>query len=391
MTSTCSAAACEGPGGAAVNHTAVPTAATAIAAADSPSVEVCHDGCCGDVELDDDEADSPSAETPRAVQVDVVAPADPCPDACCSSKKPEALPTVTVTVSCYAIEYPSCCVDKTCRAPSAPVCCSASPQVHVAAAAQPNTAAASTSTRPADKRNWRRAALAISAATIVWNVIEGTLGLVYGAEDVSVALLGFGADSWVEVLSAIAVTYRFWQLESSHSQGTAKEKRATLVIGGLLCILAVCILGGSISALALHESPDSDIPSIAISATAIAVMTALYFAKVHIAFQLSSSAMESDAQCSLCCIQLSSVLLVGSVVTHFAGDVVWWFDGATAVVIALLVGREGVLAIRNARRADFTGCGCCDDNSGWYMQWLRRKRDQTLSAASTAPALAAVS
>ena len=207
-------------------------------------------------------------------------------------------------------------------------------------------------------------------------MVEGGFSLVYGAEDVSVALLGFGADSWIEVLSAIVVAHRFWREEGSRSQTTAKEKRATFIIGALLLILAACIVVGSLSALSLHETPDSSVSGIAISSAAIGVMTVLYFLKLHVAFALSSATMESDAQCSLCCIQLSSVLFLGSLVSHLAGDSVWWFDGATALIIALLVGREGFNAARSARRPDFNGC-CCDADSGWYMKWLRQRQAGT--------------
>ena len=326
---------------------------------------VCRDKCCGNVGLGDMKA------SPASV---IATTAGSCADACCSSKKPSTQNKSAVV--CDALDYPTCCVEAVCRDLAAPLCCSR-PQIHLASSPFPTTATTATSMKPAERLyNWRRAALAVSFATIVWNIIEGSLGLVYGAENVSVALLGFGADSWVEVLSAIAVTYRFWHIETNHAQSTAKEKRATLVIGVLLFVLAICIVGGSIAALTLHEKPDSDTASIAISATAIAVMAVLYFTKVHIALALSSSTLESDAQCSLCCIQLSSVLFIGSLVTRFAGDVVWWFDGATALVIALLVGREGFDAIRNARRKDFNGCGCCDEDSGWYIRWLRKNRQQ---------------
>ena len=243
----------------------------------------------------------------------------------------------------------------------------------------------STSTSTSQRR-WRSAALLISLATVVWNVVEGSLSVVFGAEDLSVALLGFGADSWVEVFSAVVVAHRFWREESHRADSREKERRATLIIGSLLLILAVCIAGGSCSALILRERPDSSVSGIAISSAAIAVMAVLYLLKVRIALALSSSAMESDAQCSLCCIQLSLVLFVGSLVSHYAGGSVWWFDGVTALVIALMVGREGFNAVRNAQRPDFSGCNCCDDNSGWYITWLRKRlQTSTSTAASTRP------
>lgn len=69
------------------------------------------------------------------------------------------------------------------------------------------------------------------------------------------------------------------------------------------------------------------------------------------------------------------LLFIGSLVSHFAGDAVWWFGGGTALVIAILVGREGFNAVKNARRRVFNGCGCCDQNSGWYIRYLRKRRE----------------
>ena len=350
----------------------------------------CGGSCCNDI------ADSAVPQVlPEPAKVigygafygdvdDVVSTAedDDCADACCSSSpKPTPASSVTFRI-CRAAEFPSCCAPSpaacpttasaaVCRAPTAAVCCS--PQVGVSPSATIATPLKSSPKLP-DLRWWRRAAMLVSLATILWNVVEGSLGLAYGAEDFSVALLGFGADSWIEVLSAVAIAHRFWAQEGSRSDATAKERRATLIIGSLLIVLALSIAGGAVSALGLHETPVSSVSGIVISSAAIAVMTALYFVKVHVALALSSSAMESDAQCSLCCIQLSSVLFVGSLVSFFAGGTVWWFDGATSLVIALLVGREGLSAVRNARRPDFNGCGCCDENSGWYVQWLRKRR-----------------
>ena len=349
----------------------------------------CSDGCCGEeaARAVPQMAAEPAKDTCHAaaagygdVHDDVGGTeSTACADACWSPENPTTAASIAVQV-CRAAEFPSCCAaapcptgsGARCRAPTAPVCCS--PQVDIAPSPTSATVLTPPSSKPSDLHRWRRAAMLVSLATIAWNIVEGSLSVVYGAENVSVSLLGFGADSWVEVLSAIVVAHRFLKQEASRSDTTAKEKRATLIIGSLLLVLAVSIIGGGISALSLHETPDSSVSGIAISSAAIGVMTALYFAKVHIAFALSSSTMESDAQCSLCCIQLSSVLFIGSLVSHSAGDSVWWFDDATALIIALLVGREGFNAVRNARRSDFNGCGCCDENSGWYMRWLRKRQ-----------------
>ena len=85
--------------------------------------------------------------------------------------------------------------------------------------------------------------------------------------------------------------------------------------------------------------------------------------------------MESDAQCFLCCIQLSSVLFIGSLLSHFAVDSVWWFDGATALIIALLVGRESFNAVRKcAPGPTSTAAAAVMRTTAGNMRWLRKRQ-----------------
>lgn len=84
----------------------------------------------------------------------------------------------------------------------------------------------------------------------------------------------------------------------------------------------------------------------------------LFSAKRKVARGLNSAAMMKDADCSLACIKLSVVLFLGSLMYAVIPSL-WWADSVAAILIALLIGREGWEAIRAARHPEFSGgCGC---------------------------------
>ncbi len=211
----------------------------------------------------------------------------------------------------------------------------------------------------ADTRSALRSlAVKLAAFTVAWNVIEGLGSLGFGLQDESVALLGFGADSWVEVFAALVV---LWRLRAEAGQGVAleraREKRATLVIGVLLCVLAVGAMVGAGLQLFLANQPETSLPGLVISLVSLGFMGALWRAKLRVARALDSRTLMADAACSRGCLELSAVLFAGSLLGRIAPGL-WWADAVAALVLALLIGREGMQTISAARKPDFTG-GCC--------------------------------
>ncbi|KAH0835847.1 hypothetical protein J3R83DRAFT_9716 [Lanmaoa asiatica] len=150
------------------------------------------------------------------------------------------------------------------------------------------------------------------------------------------------------------------------------ERIATTAIGALLVALAIAAIATSATSLAAHDRPSTALPALLIAATATGIMLVLYLAKRYLARALDSSILHGEALCALSCTQLSVVLLVGSLVYRvWKGG--WWVDAATAIVIGMLFGWEGVKMIRWARNKDFDG-GCCADC---------HPKDKTLSSCAT--------
>jgi divalent metal cation (Fe/Co/Zn/Cd) transporter len=203
-----------------------------------------------------------------------------------------------------------------------------------------------------------RRALLLAMLTIAWNVVEGVFAMGFGFAEESLALFGFGVDSFVEVGAAVMV---LWRLRGESGLGTAlardREKTATMVIGGLLLALGVGVAVGSVIELATGGHPDSTVPGVIVSGLSIALMLFLWRAKRSVALALDSRTLLADAACSRSCLQLSVILLAGSLL-YAVFPALWWADSAAAIALAVLIGREGWESIQAARKPDFTG-GCC--------------------------------
>jgi hypothetical protein len=209
-----------------------------------------------------------------------------------------------------------------------------------------------------DSHRMRVFALAISWISIVYCGIEGGVSIGLGAEVGSRALIVFGVQSVVEILSAALVIYRFHrELDGNASPNLSLERRATLGIGILFIILTIGTWIASIIALASHNEPDSSIPSLIVSACSLVLMIFVWLPKPWIATELNSSVMRAEAACSLACIYLTIVLLIGSLVYKIWPEG-WWVDSTVAILLGFFFLYEGWNMIAWARNKDFNG-GCC--------------------------------
>lgn len=239
---------------------------------------------------------------------------------------------------------------------------------------------------------WIIIALALAWFTIIYNLAEGAVSIGFGVSEESISVLSFGVDSLVEVSSACFVLWRLYgerkQLRAQVAQGSSisvktarasfKERISTISIGLLLVGLAVGTLVGSSIKLRNREIPDTALPGILISSISLSFMFFLWYFKVKASILLNSATLEADAACSFSCISLSIILLIGSALFRISHSL-WWTDSVTALLIALLIGYEGIENIRAATRDDFTGCGCTHKRSflGRYMQRTLLTRDGT--------------
>lgn len=193
----------------------------------------------------------------------------------------------------------------------------------------------------------------LTAATIVWNVVEAVVALIAGGLAGSGALVAFGLDSVIEVSSASTVA---WRLRRERVEGCTQgsDDTATKVIAISLGALAVWVAGNAVVDLVVGDRPDSSGVGIAIAALSLVVMPVLARAKRRLGPVLGSRAIEADAAQTNICAWLSAVLLIGLGANALLGW--WWADPVAALGIAALAGREAVDHWR-AESLEDTCCG----------------------------------
>jgi divalent metal cation (Fe/Co/Zn/Cd) transporter len=207
-------------------------------------------------------------------------------------------------------------------------------------------------------------ASALALITIAYNIIEGVVSVFFGFEDESMALFGFGLDSFVEVVSGFGIWHMVRRIRGNGSEDPDHFEQTALRITGVgLYVLAVGLAITAVVNLYQGHKPESTFWGIVVSALSIVTMWLLIHYKVKVGKQLKSEAILSDAACTRACLQLSVVLLVASVgyeVTHIGG-----MDSVGTFVIAGICFREGKEAIEKAKAKSFA-CACngaCDTSA----------------------------
>jgi len=188
--------------------------------------------------------------------------------------------------------------------------------------------------------------------TIAWNGLEAAVSLGAGLLAGSIALLGFGLDSVIEVASALVLLWRL-QPEMVPQRREVIERRAHRLVGLCFVLLAAYVAFESGRALWLHAISERSIPGIAIACAALIVMPSLGRAKRKVAAQLSSGALHSDSRQADFCAYLSAILLAGLLLNWLLGW--WWADPAAALIMVPIIAREGVQGLRGKGCGD---CGC---------------------------------
>ena len=205
-----------------------------------------------------------------------------------------------------------------------------------------------------DRRQLLRHAVRLAIFTIINNVIEGIIAITAGWLAGSIALVGFGLDSGIETVSAVAVFLRLRAELRSRDPGghEAAERRAERIVGGTLFALCLYVCFESISTLVLREAPSSSPMGIALAALSLIVMPWLAVAKRRVGQTLGSRAVIADSTETLICSYLSFTLLLGLGLNAAFGW--WWADPVAALVMVPLIFQEAREAWRGECACDET-------------------------------------
>ncbi len=203
-----------------------------------------------------------------------------------------------------------------------------------------------------DREGGVRDALRLEYLTVGWNVVEGLIAVTAAVIAGSVALLGFGIDSFVETASAAILVWRLRaERRGMDEEGIERlDARAHKLVGASLFLLGAYIALDAAHALWARERPSPSTIGFALTAISIVVMQWLARAKRRAAERLSSRALEADAFQTTACFWLSVITLVGIGLNALLGW--WWADPIAALAMTWFIAKEGLEGWRGE------ACGC---------------------------------
>lgn len=176
--------------------------------------------------------------------------------------------------------------------------------------------------------------------TIAWNAIEGIAGIAAGIAAGSIALVGFGIDSYVEVFAGSVILWRLAKERHGQEVSEAAERRAVRLIAITFLVLAAGVGVESVRKLVVGAEPDESLFGIALAIVSLIVMPLLARAKRRVGLQFDSRAVTADATETTLCVWLSAILLVGLGLNALFGW--WWADPLAGLGIVYVAGREGI-------------------------------------------------
>ncbi len=206
------------------------------------------------------------------------------------------------------------------------------------------------------QRRLMRAAWLLTLATIAWNTVEALVATINGLIAGSIALVGFGLDSIVEVSSALVIAWRLSRSDEDEATRERSEQRAVRLIAlSFFAIAAYVSYDAGSRLLGLGERPEHSTIGLVLVAVSLVVMPGLAWAKRRVAAGLDSVSLQADACETQLCTYLSAVVLSGLVSNALFGW--WWMDPLAGLFVA-------GLAIHEGRKAWLCGELCADDGCG---------------------------
>jgi cation diffusion facilitator family transporter len=197
-----------------------------------------------------------------------------------------------------------------------------------------------------------RRALRLEWLTTGWNVVEAAVAITAGWLAGSVALIGFGVDSLIEVLSAVVLLWRLLRAgpRATEEESGRAERTALRLVGLTFFLLGGYLAVESVSTLAARRAPEESPVGLVLSIASLVAMPILGYAKQVTARELGSKALAADAVETWVCAYLSAALLAGLGLHAALGW--WWADPAGALLMVPFVAWQGVKAIREAGEQD---------------------------------------
>ena len=190
-------------------------------------------------------------------------------------------------------------------------------------------------TRAADLRQ----ALRLSALSIVWSGVAGSIAIYAALATSNLSLLGFGADAVIDSVASIVLVWRFLVESRQPERADRVERAAERVVGLALIALAVYLAASAVRALATQSHPETSTASLVLLLASAVVLPPLAFGKYRVAARLGSGALRADSILTAVAALLAVISLASLAGSQALG--LWWADAIAALVVAVIVIREG--------------------------------------------------
>jgi divalent metal cation (Fe/Co/Zn/Cd) transporter len=206
-----------------------------------------------------------------------------------------------------------------------------------------------------NKRRLYRITFGLAAFTIVYNIIEGLVATYFGYEDGSLALFGFGLDSFIEAISGLGIAHMVLRIRFQPDGNRDKfENTALRITGVAFYLLAVGLTVSGCHNILTGQKPETTFWGVIISLISILIMWMLIYGKIRVGAQLNSEAILADARCTKVCIYMSVVLLAASAIYELTK--IPYVDAIGTLGLAYLSYVEGKECFEKARTNG--NCSC---------------------------------
>ncbi|WP_228282049.1 cation transporter [Rubrobacter marinus] len=197
-----------------------------------------------------------------------------------------------------------------------------------------------------------RRGVRLEVFTIAWNVVEAVVAVGVGIAVGSVALVGFGVDSGIEVISAVALLWRLLKAgpHASVPEESAAERKALYLVAATFFLLALYILYEAVGALLSGEGPDSSTVALVLSVLSLLIMPILAYLKGKTGREMGSRALVADSKETWVCSYLSLALLLGVGLNVAFGW--WWADPVGALAMLPVIVWQGWETLGEAREVE---------------------------------------
>ena len=205
---------------------------------------------------------------------------------------------------------------------------------------------------PASRAAHVRTGVMVQYLSIGWTLLEAVVGLSAGLFTGSIALVGFGLDSVIEIVSS---GFLLWRLKADQHEELRERKESQALRGVAWCFfaLAAYVMFEAVKSLIRHELPEKSVIGLCLATACVVVMPILARAKRRTSLQIGSRALAADSRQSDICAYLSVILLIGLALNALFGW--WWADPVAAVLMVPIIIREGYQAL--------CGKACCESCS----------------------------